>query len=181
MLGHWFALSLFAGPCWALLMLGWANDTVSFVCLDFLADHLLSGLCREKCSKELLVIDIAAPSGPSHALWPVSRASRSFSGLNWYCWFVKGVCEWTEILLPICMDWIANILTTKIGITQVWSVWKKKKRKKNNNNKRRNDFTKTNKKLVNRSASPKLTIILLENHNKCQCRGWTGTWDVIQD
>jgi hypothetical protein len=46
MLWHQFTLPLFAGLCWALLMLVYAGDALALVCLAFFMKYLLSRLCR---------------------------------------------------------------------------------------------------------------------------------------
>ena len=37
------------------------------------------------------------------------------SVLNSICWFMNGVCMWDKLLLLICVNWIADILTIQIG------------------------------------------------------------------
>ena len=52
------------------------------------------------------------------SLWWTWEDWQSFlvsSGANCCCWFVNGVCKWIEILLLICVNWTAVILTTQIG------------------------------------------------------------------
>jgi hypothetical protein len=56
MLWHGFPLQLFAGHHRALLILVFADNAVALVCLAFLALHCLSGLHREKHTKEFLRI-----------------------------------------------------------------------------------------------------------------------------
>jgi hypothetical protein len=55
MLWHWFALPLFAGLYRALLMLLF-TDAMALVHLDLFADCHFLWLCREKLTKECLMI-----------------------------------------------------------------------------------------------------------------------------
>jgi hypothetical protein len=48
-------LANFAGHCWALLTLALAHDHIALVRLAFFAEHCLLWLCREKCTKELMI------------------------------------------------------------------------------------------------------------------------------
>jgi hypothetical protein len=79
-LWHWFTLTLFA-------------------------DHRLSRLCREKCTKELLPLPRMLAGWQSLV---VSTESNS------HCWFMNGVCEGIECLLLIHVNWAAVIPTTEI-------------------------------------------------------------------
>lgn len=110
-----------AGLGWAFLMLIFTDYAMALVHLVFFTDHLLSWLCREKWTKDLLVVFqrlLAASEDSGQLAEPIS------SSLNCHCWCVNGVCEWIKLLSLIRVNWTANILTMKMGITQKRTISK---------------------------------------------------------
>ena len=133
---YWYTLPFFAGHCWALLLLAFADDAGRYwYALPFFVVYCLLWLHREKCTKKLLVVfqwllatseesadcqSLAISSGSTHHCWFMDGVCEFchcwfVNGVCEFChcWFLDGVCEWTELLLLICVNWTADILTAQ--------------------------------------------------------------------
>ena len=83
MLWHWFALPLFAGLHWTLLMLSSSDDALALVNLAFLANLHVSWFCRKKCTKEFVIF------------WQLYRLTEIGKSHGFF---------WIKLLLLIC-EW----------------------------------------------------------------------------
>jgi len=90
-------------PCSSLLVNYRASLTLvstdnpeALVCLASLADHSVSGLHREKHTKELLEIFLQLL-----LTWADWQSLTVSSGSNYHGWFVNGVFKWIYLMLLI--------------------------------------------------------------------------------
>lgn len=88
----------------ALLTLAFSDNAVALVHLIFFADHHLLWLCRERHTKELLVVFQQLLMASSVWLRPFGRASWFLVDWTMCCWFIAGVCKEIELLLLTCVN-----------------------------------------------------------------------------
>lgn len=102
---YWFTLPLFAGLCWALLMLilndnivwYWFTSLLATICHNFLE----KSTPKNYCSRSFF---------PLPWTWADWKSLLVSSGLNYHCWFVNGVGEWIKLPPLILVSWTAGIL-----------------------------------------------------------------------
>ena len=96
--------------CWSSLMMLWhwftLPSSLIIICHDFIERNTPKNVWWYSGGFLLLL-----------KTWADCQSLLASFGSNFHCWCMNGICEWIKLPLLICVNWIAEILTTHIGFS----------------------------------------------------------------